>query len=237
MITLEDISYEVGCSANTVSKALNNKPGVSAATRAKVIAAAKRMGYVPNILAKSLATNISGTIGVILPSLRNPIFTELTEAITLASAQFNYSTFLAVSNYDPKKELSAIENFYQKRVDGLIVVPVNENPTYHEMLKRFSVPVVYMLDGIKDQDAYYIGIDSQECAYMATSRLLTAGCEKVILACLPGTERSMYRRIVSGYKTALRRNLFKPENILNKNYLLSVTELCSKTTCCFSTFT
>ena len=67
MVTMEDIADEVGCSVNTVSRAINNKPDVNPVTRMRVLEAAKRLGYVPNSLAQSLVTKNSRTIGVMVP--------------------------------------------------------------------------------------------------------------------------------------------------------------------------
>lgn len=206
MVTLEDISIEVGCSVNTVSKALNNKPDVSQAMRNRVLEAAKRLGYVPNILAKSLVTKTTGTIGIIVPSVLDPLYTALVEPIATVASQRNYSTFLATSNHSAEKEAQAVENFCKKRVDGLIVVPMSARPEYHEALERFKVPVVYLLNDIEDPGSYFMGIDLKECAAPAVARLAEEGRTRLLLVLSEDTGREPAARLARGFRSALERH-------------------------------
>src|SRR3546814_19655561 len=75
--TLQDLAKAVGLTANTVSRALNDKSGVSATTRALIKAEAERLGYVPNVHARSLVLGSRKTIGVIVTNIPNPFFSDL----------------------------------------------------------------------------------------------------------------------------------------------------------------
>lgn len=220
MVTMEDISIALGCSINTVSKALNNKPDVSPKTRQLVIETAKRMGYVPNSLAKSLVTKSSGTLGIVVPSVTVSIYTEIVEAIMQQTAKLHYSTFMAVSMGDPKTEVAAIENLYQKRTDGLIIIPVNKTPEYHKMLKLYEQPAVYILSDVAYEDACFVGFDLAECAGKVTKHLIDNGCRRIALLC--STRSGMTIDIEEGYRCCLeenglefsRDNIFKPDTLL-----------------------
>ncbi len=221
MVTMEDISIELGCSINTVSKALNNKPDVSAKTRQLVLETARRMGYVPNSLAKSLVTRISGTLGVIAPSVTVAIFAELVETIMITAAEYNYSVFLALSSGDPDAELAAVEKLYQKRADGLIIVPVTPTPSYHESLLTYKEPVVYTLNDVEYDTADFVGVDLGECAYRTTQHLIDQGCRRLALLCAtrmgmtPGVEAGYLRCIEDNGLLDTSNHIFKPKALLN----------------------
>lgn len=216
MVTMEDISIALGCSINTVSKALNNKPDVSPKMRQLVLATAKRMGYVPNSLAKSLVTKTSGTIGIIVPSVTIPIYSETIEAIMERAVRFNYSTFLAISAGDAVNEAVAVENLYQKRVDGLIIIPVDKKPAYYNSFKLLEPPAIYMMSDIDYEDSYFVGVDLRDCARQITQHLIDNGCKRLALLC--STRNGMMTDIENGYCDALKDNgmpvrtgdIFKP---------------------------
>jgi len=81
MVTIKDIAKSLGVSYSTVSRALNNKPGVSNKTRERIIKQAKKMGYQPNDMARGLVKKQSKTIGVIIPDIANSFFGEVTQGI------------------------------------------------------------------------------------------------------------------------------------------------------------
>lgn len=183
MVTMEDISLELGCSINTVSKALNNKPDVSPKTRKLVIETARRMGYVPNALAKSLVTRSSGTIGIVVPSVTSSIYAEMVETVMKSAARRGYATFLAISSENEDEELAAVESLFQKRVDGMVIVPVSEKPSYHETMKAFGQPVVYACNNVEYDDAHFIGQNLNKCSYKVTQHLIDQGCKNLALLC------------------------------------------------------
>src|SRR5690606_11726384 len=92
--TLQDVAEALGLTANTVSRALNDKPGVSAATRALIKAEAERIGYVPNVHARSLVLGSRRTIGVILTDLANPFFADLVSEIEELAVHAGYTLLL-----------------------------------------------------------------------------------------------------------------------------------------------
>jgi LacI family transcriptional regulator len=200
---MEDISIEVGCSINTVSKALNNKPDISKETRQKVLDAAKKLGYIPNFLAKSLVTRSTGTIGIIVPNLTNPIHMEIVEAIAETAAEINYSTFLAFSSYSEETEAKTIESLYQKRVDGFIIIPASGQSASYERLLRFQTPVVYVLQDIESKDSCFVGLDIENCVYTAATHLVKAGCKKIALMVSLPAHASGF---LQGYQKALKEN-------------------------------
>ena len=217
MVTMEDIAIELGCSINTVSKALNNKPDVSPKTRKLVLDTARKMGYVPNALAKSLVTRSSGTLGIVVPSVTVSIYAELVEYIMKRASKKGYDTFLAISSDSEEDEVAAIEGLYQKRVDGLIVVPVSAKPSYHETLTAFKQPLVYACNSVDMPDAYFVGQRLEDCAYTVAQHLIDQGCRKIALLC--STRAGVDSSVETGYRRCLADNglpvndedVFRPE--------------------------
>ena len=221
MVTMEDIAIELGCSINTVSKALNNKPDVSPKTRQLVLETARRMGYVPNSLAKSLVTRSSGTLGIVVPSVTVSVYAELVETIMKGAAEKGYTTFLALSSGQEDAEIAAVESLYQKRTDGLIIVSTSPKPSYFDSLHLFKVPAVYVLNKVENEPADFVGVDLGYCSYQATQHLIDQGCRKLALLCSVrdgvswGVEEGFKRCLVDNNLDACADNVFKPTALLN----------------------
>ena len=221
MVTMEDIAIELGCSINTVSKALNNKPDVSPKTRQLVLETARRMGYVPNSLAKSLVTRSSGTLGIVVPSVTVSVYAELVETIMKGAAEKGYTTFLALSSGQEDAEIAAVESLYQKRTDGLIIVSTSPKPSYFDSLHLFRVPAVYVLNKVEHTPADFVGVDLGNCSYRATQHLIDQGCKKLALLC--SIRNGISWGVEEGYKRCLEDNnmsdcaefIFKPTALLN----------------------
>src|SRR5688572_14659232 len=107
--TMEDVARAVNLSVNTVSRALNDMPGVSAATRALIKAEAERIGYVPNPHARSLVLGSRRTIGVVVTDLANPFFADLVSEVEAEAATAGYTLLLLLSDESADGERDAIE--------------------------------------------------------------------------------------------------------------------------------
>ena len=139
MVTMEDIADEVGCSVNTVSRAINNKPDVNPVTRMRVLEAAKRLGYVPNSLAQSLVTKNSRTIGVMVPFVSDRTYSALIQSIDDSIRGSGYGVFVAQSLEDPEIETEMVQLMYQKQVAGMIAVPFDDTPDSFGYFQRFDI--------------------------------------------------------------------------------------------------
>lgn len=205
MVTLEDIALEVGCSVNTVSRALNNKPDVSKETKKRVLEAATRLGYVPNTLAKSLVTKVSGTIGVIVPTVADPLYAAILAHIEKEVIAYNYSIILAQSRSDADIGIDPVEMLYRKRVDGLLVVPSNQDEQGLEAINRYNLPIVCLLHDLPGWRQDFVGIDEEEAAYGATRHLLSLGRRSIVFvkaAARGDSGVSGYRRALAEYGAA-----------------------------------
>lgn len=121
-ISMADIAKRANVSKTTVSRALNHENLVSPATRRRILKVIDEMNYSPNDLARTLKTDSSRTIGIIVPNLVNTFFSELILSAEDTASQAQYATFLCNTNLDQKKEAFYLNELMKRRVDGLIVV-------------------------------------------------------------------------------------------------------------------
>ena len=129
----------------TVSKALRDQPDLAGATKERIRALAKEMGYVPNISASGLRSQTTRLLGLIVPACSDPIFSRAILSIEQTVTDLGYEVLLAQSLGKPEREEAAIRRMFARRVDGLLISPVyrleNRVPIYDELWRR-KVPTV-----------------------------------------------------------------------------------------------
>lgn len=150
--TLKDVAAACELSVSTVSRALAHNPAIPESTRKKVRDAARRLNYQPNVQARALQTKRTQTIGLTIPSLVNPYFAELAEAVQMAAAKRGYTTVVANTFEDPEALSDALNVLYSHRVDGIITVP-HEDCAQQIRVLATHIPIVLLDRGLKDCDA------------------------------------------------------------------------------------
>ena len=120
-VTLQDIADELNLTKVSISKALRDHPDISEDTRIKVKKMAKEMGYRPNLVARSLTSSKSKTIGLIIPKIAHFFFASVVEAIYKTAFEQGYEVIIGVSLEDEELEKHHLETMLQMRVDGLLV--------------------------------------------------------------------------------------------------------------------
>ncbi len=175
-ITITDIAKMSNVSKATVSRVINNKSGgVSEQTRDRISKIIQDVGYKPNLMARSIVTSETKTIGLIIPDIQNPFFPQMVRGVQDYAVSRNYTVFLCNSDSDVKKQQHYIDTFIQKRVDGLILTTSGDSypKSTQNMYKQYNVPVV-LLDRKIAGLSYNAGvfIDNMAGAYEAVSYLL-----------------------------------------------------------------
>lgn len=179
--TLQDVADAVGLSVNTVSRALRGESGVSETTRETIRREAERLGYVPNVYARSLVLGNRRTLGLVITNVSNPFYAELITAIELRAAEAGYHIVLFLSDESPDREQSAAQNVIQSGLDGVIVVPVQgaENPWLQ--VQRTGIPIVVVNRRLDDLAAETVATDNHSGAHAAASHVIAQGARSIVM--------------------------------------------------------
>ena len=102
-LTIRDVAREAGVSTATVSNVLNKTGKVGQRTHLLVLSAVKRLGYVPDVHARHLASRVSRTLGIIVSDIENPFFPEVIKSFETRARHLGYDAILSDTNYDPRR--------------------------------------------------------------------------------------------------------------------------------------
>jgi LacI family transcriptional regulator len=179
--TLRDIATALNLSVNTVSRALSGKDGIGEKTRARVLAEAERVGYVPNSLARSLVLGSTMTFGLVITNPSNPFYAELISAIELRARAHGYSLLLLVTDESEENEARAAESLLRASVSGAIVVPVQGEQNAWRRLGAMGVPTVLLNRDLPDLGYRFVGTDNELGAYLATKHVVSRGARSIVV--------------------------------------------------------
>lgn len=178
-MTLRDVSEASGVSEMTVSRVLRNKGDVSAATRAKVQDAAKRLGYVPNRIAGSLASSHVNLVAVIIPSLKNMVFPEVLSGISDALDGTALQPVFGVTEYRPEKEEKVLLEMLSWRPAGVIIAGLEHSEPSRAMLAQANIPVVEIMDTDGDPIDACVGISHRRAGRKMAEAIIAAGYRRI----------------------------------------------------------
>jgi len=170
-VTLADIAKAARVSVAAVSKALNNRPDISAATRKRIKRIAAELGYVTNLAARTLSINKTQTIGVVMPFPHIPTVTDRLRGIQAAALDHTYLTSVAFHDGGPEAETKQIRMLLG-RVDGLVITPVNQSDEIEHYLKKAGIPLVSMSEPFRHLETDFVGDDDREGGRLAARHLL-----------------------------------------------------------------
>lgn len=174
-LTLRDVSEASGVSEMTVSRVLRNRGDVSDATRTKVLAAAKELGYVPNKIAGALASNRVNLIAVIIPSLSNMVFPEVLTGINQVLEDTELQPVVGVTDYMPEKEERVLYEMLSWRPSGVIIAGLEHSDAARAMMKAAGIPVVEIMDTDGKPVDAMVGISHRRAGREMAQAILKAG--------------------------------------------------------------
>ncbi|HBA48165.1 MAG TPA: LacI family transcriptional regulator [Lachnospiraceae bacterium] len=176
MATLKDVARESGLTVGTVSRVLNNRGYISDSAREKVDQAMKKLNYRPNEVARSLSKSTSSTIGVIVPHIRHPYFTEMISNLEYQAYKKGYKVLLFNSRNTVEKEREYIEMCTGNKVAGIILcsgtVPV-------EVFGQIGIPVV-TIERFLDNGMAAVECDNRQGGILAAEKLISCGCRHLL---------------------------------------------------------
>lgn len=179
--TLEDVAKLAGVSTASISRALNDPEKVADGTRKKIEEAIERLGYTPNFGGRALASNRTGTVGAVIPSMANAMFASGMQAFQEELALGGVTLLVATTGFDPEQELRQIKSLVAHGADGLLLIG-NARPqsTWDFIDKRRVAHVVTWCKDTRDGELC-VGFDNAAAAAEATRHALCKGHRRVAM--------------------------------------------------------
>ncbi len=170
---LRDVARIAGVSVITASRCISNPERVSEKTRAKVLKVAEELGYIPNRLASAMVSSRSMAVGVVLPTIANPIHSVLLEALAEVLEPFGYRTLLGTTGYRADKEYDVVRTLLAHKVDAIALAGKAQSAQTRKLLAAANVPVAEMFELYDDPLDINVGLSNRE-AGAALARFLIA---------------------------------------------------------------
>ncbi|MGX6971759.1 LacI family DNA-binding transcriptional regulator [Vagococcus lutrae] len=182
-VTIRDVAKNAGVSPTTVSRVLNNRGYISDEMKKKVHDSIEELGFIPNEMARSLFSNKTKLIGLIIPTTSNPFFGELTYHIEKHLSKLDYKLLVCNSINESENEKKYLRMLQENRVDGIIVGSHNIDIEEYEKMPLKMVSVERSLG----ESIPTIQSDNYHGGYMATEELIKADCQNIL--CISGDPR------------------------------------------------
>lgn len=212
-VTIYDIAKRANVSPSTISRALQDHPRIGAKTRLQIQSLAKEMGYIPSDVARSLTTNRTQTIGMVMATTADPFVGRVVEGVENAAIRAGFNVFISTSQNDRQRELAVIDALQRRRVDGIIVFASHLVEAYWRHLERIHVPVVIIDEQDISDKIHFLTVDDKQGAQTAVTHLLNLGHRRIGYVGVTNRPKSSQYRL-EGYLLALEQAGIAPEPTL-----------------------
>jgi len=202
--TMREVAALAGVSLKTVSRVVNDEPGVSEALRERVMRASDQLDYRHNIAASNLrrSGNRTGVIGALLQDVSNSFSSSLLRAIEDAANQRGTAVLAASLDEESDRERQRVADLVGRRVDGLVLMPASDSQEYLLSERRAGLPIVFVDRAPRGIDADSVVVDNRGGAREAVEHLLAHGHRRIaLLTDLDIIQTARLRR--EGYRDAL----------------------------------
>lgn len=203
MATIQDVAQLAGVSKATVSHVINDTRPVTPATRQAVLDAIAQLNYRPSAIARSLNTNVTHTIGILIADITNPYFSGLIRGVERQLSLQGYNLIVCNTDEDPAREARYLDLLLARRVDGLIIAPSGVAQPLFQQFSAYNTPLVFVDRHLDKAYGPVIEIDNFAAGYEATKHLIQWGHHRVAILSRSPTLSTAERRI-SGYRQALQ---------------------------------
>lgn len=202
-LTLRDVAEAAGVSEMTVSRVLRNRGDVSAATREKVITAARALGYVPNKIAGGLASQRVNLIAVVIPSLSNLVFPDVLTGISDELDDTGLQPVIGVTRYAPAREETVLYEMLSWRPSGVILAGLEHSQASRAMLSSAQIPIVEIMDSDGPGIDTVVGISHRRAGIEMAEAILAAGYRRIGFLGTHMPEDHRARKRLEGFESAL----------------------------------
>ena len=203
--TIRDVAALARVGLKTVSRVINNEPGVSPELRGRVLRAIEQIGYRPNLTASSLRRmdGKTATLGTVLENVANPFSSTLQRAVEDVARTHGVMVFASSADEDPERERALVISFISRRVDGLIIVPTAADQGYLAAERRAGLAVVFVDRPPRFLDADAVVSSNREGSAEAVRHLASHGHARIaFLGDLPGIYTAAER--LAGFRDGMR---------------------------------
>ena len=179
-VTIKDIAREAGVSIASVSRALNGMDGISEKKRSRILRVCERLSYTPNGLARSLVKRRTQTIGIIMPDIMSPFYSELMVKASDAAHKRGYQVLLCNSFRELRAERDYLKLLAEHQVEGILIFPIGPRST--ESMSEFihNVPMVALNELTGQCGIPYVCADEEQAGRIAAEYLISRGCRNLL---------------------------------------------------------
>src|SRR5438874_1643715 len=182
MTSIKDVVKAAGVSTATVSRVFSNGMHVRPEVRKRVMEAVERLAYRPNLLARSLRSQHSNTIGLIVSDIRNPFFTAVSRAVEDTAYEQEFSLILCNTDENPEKEAIYLNLMHDQNVAGVIFSPTRQTAAKFTDA-NITFPTVIIDRLIHDADVDMVLLDNVDAGYRLTTHLIENGYRRIGALC------------------------------------------------------
>lgn len=179
-VTIKDVAKAAGVSYSTVSRAMSGSPGISEATRRRIVRLCEEMNYTANAVARSMVMKSTKLIGLIVTDISNPFMSELAYYIDDQARARGYNIVLCNSLRSLEQERNLFELMIGRKVDGVILLPA-ETESYSSLSALLPrIPTVFLGENLRDAPESYVAVDNYRGAYMGVEYLYRLGHRRIL---------------------------------------------------------
>ena len=185
MTTIKDVALRAGVSVSTVSHVVNGTRKISASTHERVDKAIRDLAYVPSAVARSLKSNTTRTLGMLIPNSSNPYFAEIVRVVEDRCFGAGYALILCNTDDEPRRQEIYLKVLAERRIDGLVVVSTGDDESLSKMLTSLRrIPIVLLDREISNQVCDLVETAHMQGGLVATRHLVSLGHRRI--ACIGG---------------------------------------------------
>ena len=212
--SIKDVAREAGVSIATVSRVLNDIDVVNEDTKKKVLDAIKELGYRPNIVARSLKTQRTKTIGILIPDISSQFYPEIVRGAEDVSNIYDYNVILCNSDFDVEKEKEYLRVLKEKMVDGVIYISSSFNEEIYKLIDELDLRTILVETKDKENRLPSVTIDNVSASYDATKFLINKGSKNLAFVGVKEDNMNALGERYIGFKKAVNESGLKIDDDL-----------------------
>lgn len=206
-ITIKDIARESGFSIASVSRALNGMQGISPKNREKILEVCKKLNYTPNGLARSLVKRSTRMLGIIVPDIMSPFYSELMVKASDAVHKRGYQVLLCNSFREVKAEEEYLRLMVENQVEGILIFPVGKKSEANIQKYMRNIPIISLNETTEKSGIPYVCADEERAGRIATEHLIHNGCRNLMFVGFKPDRIAHRYRVNSFLKTTRERGI------------------------------